>query len=424
LYPADDSTAGVKSVTINAIDLASSTGIDSLSPGNTLVPNSLYTLSVEYQDTLANPFASVSLTGLTYATGARIWARGMVPPGSGIVIPEAVDVPLFRLSLRSEAAMGILYGVTFDIAGTATTSDFASNSIRLWLSQDSTFLATSDVPLDTATQWGTSVVFWGFSLPIDSVERHYFFTVSFDSLADATHQFSVNVLSSSSINCAGDPVVAEYWPLVREDLAVEVEIMSFEARADSLFGTLLLVWRVASERNNDGFNIWRSETPDTGFSIVANYLDNPSLEGIGDHSYTYAYQWLDQTVDIGKTYYYRLEIVSLTGVRTFYEPTASGSPLAPPSTYVLFQNRPNPFNAATTIEYIVPRSSRVWLAIYDILGRRVRTIEDGRVHRAAIYRVVWDGRNDAGGLVSSGIYFCQLRGEEGFQQTHKMLFVR
>ncbi|MFH1011402.1 MAG: hypothetical protein V1784_09255 [bacterium] len=424
LYPSDDSAAGVKSVTINAINLAGSSGIDSLSPGNMLVPNSVYTLSVEYQDTLGNPFASVSQAGLTYATGARIWARGRIPPGSAVVIPQALDVPLFRLSLRSEAAMGILHGVTFDIAGTAIAGDFGSNSIKLWLSQDSTFLAASDVLLDTVAQWGASVVFSGFSSPIDSIERHYFFTVSFDSVADPTHQFSVNILASSSINCAGDPVAAEYWPLVREDLAVEVEVMSFEARTDSLFGTLLLVWRVASERDNDGFNIWRSQAPDTGFSIVANYLDEPSLEGIGDHSYTYCYQWLDQGVEIGETYTYRLEIVSLTGTHAFFESTASGSPSAPPASYVLFQNRPNPFNATTTIEYIVPRSSRVWLAIYDILGRRVRTLEDGRVHRAAIYQVAWDGRNDTGGLVASGIYFCQLRGEEGFQKARKMLFMR
>jgi hypothetical protein len=424
LYPSNDSTAGFRLISLNAINLASSSGIDSMSAGNVLIPNSIYTLTVEYQDTLLNPVASVSRAGLTYTTGAIIWARGANLPSSGIMAPGARDVPIFRVSLTSLRAMGVLRGMTFDILGTAIKEDFVTNSLKLWWSQDSTFLAAMDVLLDTVKFWGTSVAFTDFASMIDTIERSYFFTVSFDSLANTEHDFSVNVTSSASINAAGDPVQAAYWPLERGDLAVEVEVMDFEARADSLFGTLHLAWRVASERDNDGFNIWRSESPDTGFVKVGDYLEDPSLEGIGDHSDSYRYQWLDRSVESGRTYYYRLEIVSLDGGHSFFEQVASGAPLAPPADYVLLPNRPNPFNATTTIEYIVPRSSRVWLWIYDILGRRVRILEDGGVKNAATYRVEWDGRNDEGGLVTTGIYFCQLRGERGFQKTQKMLFLR
>ncbi len=423
LYPTDGS-AGLKQVTVNPIDLAASVGIDSLTPGAALVPNSTYRLSVEYQDTLLNPFASVSVSGLTYLTGATIWVRGEFSPGAGMVAPGAENVPLFRLSLRAQGAIGVFRGVTFDIAGTAADTDFVSNSIKLWLSQDSVFHPGLDVAVASVPAWTAPITFSGFTLPVDTIERHYFFAGSFDTLADPTHVCSVNVSGPASIDCGGDPVNASHWPLVREDMAVEVEVLSFEARNDSSFGTLLLVWRVASERNNDGFNIWRSETPDTGFVRIAGYLDSPALEGIGDHVYTYFYNWLDREIESEKIYYYRLESVSLDGTHEFFDEVAWGMSAAPPADYVLFQNRPNPFNGMTTIEYIVPRSSRVWLTIYDILGRTVRVLVDGQVHSPAVYRAVWNGRNDSDGLVATGIYFYHLRGEGGFTKARKMFFVR
>lgn len=316
-------------------------------------------------------------------------------------------------------------GVTFDITGDATSDDFVPNSIKFWLSQDSVFQASADVPLATLPSWTSpSLTFSGFSTPIDTIERHYFFTASFDSLADPSHSFSVNVTGPSSIDCVGDPISALHWPLIQEDFAIEVLVVSFEARSDSIFGTLLLVWWVASERDNDGFNIWRSEVPDTGYVSVAEYLQDPALEGMQNEGYAHRYGWLDLHVEAGRTYYYRLELVSLDGTHAFYEQVASGTPLAPPTDYVLFQNSPNPFNAVTTIKYKVPRSSRVWLTVYDVLGRRVRTLVDGRVQVPAPYRVVWNARDDAGGLVASGVYFYQLRGEGGFRKARKMLFLR
>jgi len=422
-YPTDGS-AGVKELVVYPIDLASSQGIDSLSPGTALVPNSMYRLSVEYEDTLLNPFASASISGLTYMTGATIWARGEFPPGAAMVAPGSENVPLFRLSLRAQGGMGILRGVTFDIAGSAADTDFVSNSIKLWMSQDSVFHPGLDVAVASVPAWTAPITFAGFTLPIDTIERHYFFTGSFDTLADPAHICSVNVSVPASIDCGGDPVYASHWPLVQKDMAVEVEVFSFEARNDSLFSTLLLVWRVASERNNDGFNIWRSEAPDTGFVLVADYLHEPALEGIGDHVYTYFYNWLDRDIKSGKLYYYRLESVSLDGTHAFFDKVAWGISAAPPADYVLSQNRPNPFNGVTTIEYIVPRSSRIWLTIYDILGRRVRVLVDGQVHGPAVYRAIWDGRDDWGGLVATGIYFYNLRGEGGFTKARKMLFVR
>ncbi|UCG50444.1 MAG: S8 family serine peptidase [Candidatus Latescibacterota bacterium] len=88
----------------------------------------------------------------------------------------------------------------------------------------------------------------------------------------------------------------------------------------------------------------------------------------------------------------------------------------------LYQNIPNPFNPTTTISYDVAESGRVTLTIYDVKGRRVRRIVDDE-RPAGRYRTKWDGRNGAGDLVASGVYFVRL--ELGtFVQTRKMIFLK
>lgn len=69
---------------------------------------------------------------------------------------------------------------------------------------------------------------------------------------------------------------------------------------------------------------------------------------------------------------------------------------------------PNPFNSTLLIEYIVPLRSAVRIAIYDVAGRRIRTLVDDRGVTAGGYRTSWDGRNDHGRRISSGVYFCRL----------------
>jgi hypothetical protein len=86
-------------------------------------------------------------------------------------------------------------------------------------------------------------------------------------------------------------------------------------------------------------------------------------------------------------------------------PTATGD--HPAYAFSLSQNRPNPFNPATTIEYTVARRGRVSLRVYDVAGRLARTLVDDDKD-AGVHRATWDGRNDGGGRVASGVYFYRL----------------
>ena len=98
-----------------------------------------------------------------------------------------------------------------------------------------------------------------------------------------------------------------------------------------------------------------------------------------------------------------------------------------PKVYALAQNYPNPFNPTTTIEYALPFASEVRLEIYNILGQRVKLLVSGE-QLPGYYEVRWDGRNEAGNSVSSGMYVYRIIASsqygENFVKTRKMLYMR
>jgi hypothetical protein len=81
-----------------------------------------------------------------------------------------------------------------------------------------------------------------------------------------------------------------------------------------------------------------------------------------------------------------------------------------PTEFALSQNMPNPFNPTTTIRFALPDADRVKLVIYDVIGRPVRNLADGPMH-AGYHQVKWNGTNDRGHAVGSGVYFCRLTGD-------------
>ena len=93
-----------------------------------------------------------------------------------------------------------------------------------------------------------------------------------------------------------------------------------------------------------------------------------------------------------------------------------------PQSFELFQNFPNPFNPETQIKFGLPTASRVTLTIYNVLGQKVRTLVNGFLE-AKVHTVRWDGRNDRGMQVPSGMYFYRLKAK-GFIKTNRMLLIR
>jgi hypothetical protein len=108
--------------------------------------------------------------------------------------------------------------------------------------------------------------------------------------------------------------------------------------------------------------------------------------------------------------------VDISGELEFKE---SGSA---PEHFSLSQNYPNPFNPQTTISYSLPQDAHVRLAVYNILGQKVRTLVD-KHQSAGVQTVSWEGTDDKGNQVSSGVYFYKVEAGE-FSDMKKMLLVK
>ena len=93
-----------------------------------------------------------------------------------------------------------------------------------------------------------------------------------------------------------------------------------------------------------------------------------------------------------------------------------------PKTLQLSQNYPNPFNPITTIKFALPEEGRMKLVIYNVLGQKVKELVD-EYRQAGYHQVIWNGKNDFGAQVASGVYIYRLETVKGVQ-ARKMLLIK
>ena len=93
-----------------------------------------------------------------------------------------------------------------------------------------------------------------------------------------------------------------------------------------------------------------------------------------------------------------------------------------PENYALSQNYPNPFNPETLFEYKVGQAGNIRIEIYNAIGQKIKTVVDA-LHPEGTYVARWDGTNDAGAKVTTGVYFYRLRAKNAFM-TRKMILAK
>jgi hypothetical protein len=101
--------------------------------------------------------------------------------------------------------------------------------------------------------------------------------------------------------------------------------------------------------------------------------------------------------------------------------------VAIPTDFALQKNYPNPFNPATRIQYQLPEAATVKLEIFNALGQKVRTLVNSEQQPAGYYHLEWNGRDETGYVLPSGVYFYHLKAKAAsreFAKTHKMLMVK
>ena len=93
-----------------------------------------------------------------------------------------------------------------------------------------------------------------------------------------------------------------------------------------------------------------------------------------------------------------------------------------PKEFALRENYPNPFNPTTVIEYALPKASQVKIQIYNILGQKVRELVD-EPQEPGYKMIRWDGKDDSGVEVSSGVYFYRIAAGD-FMKSKKMILLK
>ena len=157
--------------------------------------------------------------------------------------------------------------------------------------------------------------------------------------------------------------------------------------------------------------------------VLYNFSNDPIPAGVGNILTIPAVV----KPDAPKALKFDLKKVVLSDQKAVLLPTEEETPSLP-SVFELNQNYPNPFNPSTTIRFVLPASTDggaalpTTLKIYNILGEAVKTLVDEPMSPGA-YQKVWDGNDDQGNPVASGIYFYKLH-SGNFTDTKKMVMMK
>ena len=208
-----------------------------------------------------------------------------------------------------------------------------------------------------------------------------------------------------------------------QGLVLPVELSSFTA--ENFSGGVILKWETATETNNSGFEVERSQM--SKVKSQTEWQRIGFVEGQGTTTEIQTYSFTDKPVP--GIYKYRLKQIDFDG--TFaYSPEVEAEVKAP-NVFSLEQNYPNPFNPSTKIKYTIPASSLnpfskgegtfVTLKVFDILGNEVATLVNEE-QAPGVYEVEFSTSSGIRQL-GSGIYLYQLKAGT-FIETKKMILIK
>lgn len=215
------------------------------------------------------------------------------------------------------------------------------------------------------------------------------------------------------------------WNVSNQDLgdvSLPVELTTYSAQCTA--EGVLLEWITESEVENAGFILERRISNEPDWTMLASYKTHDALKGQGNTNIRTNYMFTDQNVYAGDLLYYRLSNVSTQGVQTVDDILSiTVTDLVTPQKTALSRAYPNPFNPKSKISYQLSQAAWVTLKVIDIRGRTIQTIVRGTHQQAGNYHYFWNGKNNTGRPVSSGVYILLLNVGD-IVQTQKVMLVR
>ncbi len=202
-------------------------------------------------------------------------------------------------------------------------------------------------------------------------------------------------------------VKSGFWYLADISSTVDVAMASFMGEYTD--DAVILRWSVHFDAPFDGFNVCRAEGDETELLPVNEALLPPDGEN----------EYRDYGAIPGRSYTYRIDALE-DGIITMSSYTIKV--VLPPKPLTLYQNHPNPFNPSTSISFFLPSDRHVNLVIYDIKGRKIKTLANSS-RQAGKHTINWNGTNNSGHNVSSGVYYYRLTADKKVI-TKKMVLLR
>jgi C1A family cysteine protease len=231
-------------------------------------------------------------------------------------------------------------------------------------------------------------------------------------LGDATIIDSLKIeWPGGAVEVYRDLTVNQVLTVTENSGVVPVELTSFSGQAEN--GKVRLSWVTATETNNYGFEIER-KIAGSEFSSIA------FVEGAGSTAAPRAYSFVDESVQALQRYNYRLKQIDLDG--SFAYSDVIEVEVSAPRNFSLSRNYPNPCNPSTTIEYTIAEKATVRLEIFNMLGQKVRTLV-AEEKLPGFYKIQWDGLDDAGTGVPSGLYLYRMQAGS-LVASHKMIILK
>ncbi len=189
-----------------------------------------------------------------------------------------------------------------------------------------------------------------------------------------------------------------------------VTLSSFMHSVDK--NNVRLMWVTEIELNNSGFDIERAIITQNG---PGEWKKVGFVQGSGTTSQPKGYIYEDKKIQTGK-YNYRLKQIDYSGNFEYFG-LNNDVDVAPPFSFSVSQNYPNPSNPKSKIDYQLPMDSRVIIRIYNLLGQEVAALVD-EIKQAGYHTAEFDGSN-----LASGVYFYRLEAGD-FKKIMKLVLVK
>ena len=333
----------------------------------------------------AGQAVAVDADGNAYVTGNSTGSGGL----NGITIKYSPSGDLLWSESFSGPGSGgdVLLTIALDDSANAYVSGFVSSG-------SASDIATVKYSTDGNLEW--SQLYNGSG---NSYDGSYAIAVD--------NNYSVILAAYST----GSGTGYDYTTIKYSQPVVPVELTSFTA--SGLNGSVLLKWSTASETNNRGFGIERTEGGNN--QVQVNWIPIGFVEGNGTTTGRHDYSFSDDGLTAG-VYKYRLKQLDFDGSFE-YSPEVSVEAGAVPAGFTLSQNYPNPFNPATSISYSIPKDGFVHLSVYNVLGQQVKELINENVI-AGNHQVTFNAAN-----LSSGVYYYRIEAG-GNTVTRKMILLR